>query len=219
MIARRLVPILFIAVLAGCQTNRPIEDVLVDGTEAFEEGDYLTAEADFTEYTERRPADHRGHYQLGRTQLRLGEPVSASEHLWVAYDLEPGEEGYIDLLALSLFEADRIDDLYRLLISRAADPGLTEDYLRLGTYAARLGDADQAEPALITAVQIEGDDSTTPLLALAEFYKSVGDEEQETRALIRAYHLDSENEEISGRLRELGITPGPTLTVEPGGDW
>lgn len=219
MIARRLVPLLFVAALAGCQTDRPIETVLVEGSAAFDEGDYVTAEADFTEYTERRPADHRGHFELGRTLLKLGEAKAASEHLWIAYDLKPDGEDYIDTLAFALFEADRIDDLYRLLTSRAADPGFTEDYLRLGRYAARLGDADQAEPALITAVQIDDGMSPEPLLALAEFYRSVGDEEKETRALIKAYRLDDENQQVVDRLRELGLTPGPTLTVEPGGDW
>ena len=217
--ARLLSLLLFGAGLVGCQSQRPIERVMEDGLEAYDEGDYAKAQADFQEYVDRRPADHRGQYQLGRTLLTEGEPTPAAEHLWVAYDLEPEDPDYLDTLAQALFEADRIDDLYRLLTSLTADPGTTEDYLRLGRYAARLGDADQAEPALITAVRIDEGRSATPLIALAEFYRSVGDTENETRALIRAYQIDSENEEVAARLRELGETPGPTLTVAPGGDW
>jgi len=56
-------------------------------------------------------------------------------------------------------------------------------------------------------------------LALAEFFRSVGDEPNEVRALTRAYHVDPLDQDINARLRELGVTPGPTLTVEPTGDW
>jgi cytochrome c-type biogenesis protein CcmH/NrfG len=217
--ARLLSLLILGAAIAGCQTSRPIEKVMEDGLEAYDETDFATAETDFQEYVDRRPGDARGHYQLGRTLLALDRPMPASEHLWVAYDLEPEDLDYLETLAQSLFESERIDDLYRLLTSLTADPATTEDYLRLGRYAARLGDADQAEPALVTAVRIDNGQSPTPLIALAEFYRSVGDEENETRALIKAYKIDDQNEEVASRLRELGQTPGPTLTVAPGGDW
>lgn len=215
-----LVAIIPAAILTlGCQSQRPIENVLSDGIEAYDEGDYTTARNDFREYTQRRPADARGHFHIGQTLLALDQPKPAAEHLWLAYDLEPAEPGYLDTLCQALYEADRTDDLYRLLTDLTTDPGHAEDYLRLGRYAARLGDADQAEPALITAVKIDKGQSPEPLVALAEFYQSVGDSENERKALIRAYHISSDDQRVNERLRALGETPGPTLATEPDGDW
>jgi tetratricopeptide (TPR) repeat protein len=215
----RLFSLLLLAAIAGCQTSRPIEDVMADGVAAYDREDYTTARSDFTEYTERRSVDHRGQYQLGRTLLVQGEPKLAAEHLRLAYDLEPQEDGYLDTLAEALYQASDLDELFRLLKANTDDPGYAADYVRLGTYAARIGDADQAEPALITAVKIDQGQSAAPLIALAEFYRSVADTPNEKKALVRAYHIDPLNEDVTTRLRELGVTPGPTLAIEPDDDF
>jgi hypothetical protein len=47
----------------------------------------------------------------------------------------------------------------------------------------------------------------------------VADTPNEKKALVRAYHIDPLNEDVTTRLRELGVTPGPTLAIEPDDDF
>jgi hypothetical protein len=78
-----------------------------------------------------------------------------------------------------------------------------------------MGDADGAEHALLTAAKIDGGKTAAPQIALADFYRSIGDKKAEIVRLRNALYLDPKNPEIPKRLRELGEIPGPSLAMPP----
>jgi len=75
-------------------------------------------------------------------------------------------------------------------------------------------------------VQIDEGRSAAPYIALAEFYRSIGDEPNEIRALSKAYMIDETNQALADRLREIFLTnerlspleSGPCLRGHIGGD-
>jgi tetratricopeptide (TPR) repeat protein len=186
-----------------------------EGTAAFADGDLELARADFAEYVQRKPYDGRGRYDLGRTLLALGEPAEASEHLWVAYDVNPDDEAAADALADALLQSGDTAELSRYLRDMVRNRGRVSDYLRLGYFAAKSGDPDEAHRALLTAARIDHGKSIEPQLALAEFYASIGDRENAVRRLRMALYLDPLDERVLTKLRAAGEVPGPSIGLIP----
>src|SRR5690606_29227347 len=107
-------------------------------------------------------------------------------------------------LARAYFETGRTDDLYRFLRGLTEARARVEDYIRLGEYAARLGDPDGAEHALLTAAKIDKGQTVAPQLALARFYRTIGDNANALKRYRMAYYLDPKDEAIARAIRELG---------------
>lgn len=212
----RLAPALLIAlVLAGCNTQRPLPMVRETGDRAMQRGDIQTANANYSEYVDRKPGESEVQLSYAKTLLALGQPAKAVEHATLAYDQHPGDDDYINTLAQALFESHRTDDLYRFLRGLAQGRGEVRDYIRLGQYSAKMGDADGAESALKTAATLDRGQHAAPQLALAEFYQSIGAKEKAVSRLRMALYLDRNNPEIPKKLRELGEIPGPSLAIQP----
>lgn len=209
--------------VSACQTQRPLEYVRESGNKHFSQQRYSSALADFQEYVERAPGDARANYDMGRTLLELGRIPESIPYFWVAYDVDSLRKEYVDGLAEALCRAAEtapVDlgeraELYRFLNSRVRQFPTTEEFLRLGKYAERLGDADEALTAYLTAARIDQGQSLAPQLALAEFYLARGDREEGMRRLRMALHLDLQNPEIAARIRSLGEIPGPTFALTP----
>jgi len=210
-----LIVLLAIAPLAGCSMPRSLPAVRDSGERAFQRGDYARAEADFQEYTERKPGDAPVQLLYAKTLLATDQPVPAVEHATLAYDQHPADPEYIDVRAQALFEAKRTDELYRFLRGLCDAHGMPADYLRLGQYTAKLGDADGAEHAFLTAAKVDGGKTPAPQLALADFYHSINDKASEVRRLRMALFVDPRNQDIPNRLRALGEIPGPSLALQP----
>lgn len=201
--------------LAGCNTQRPLPMVKEDGDKAFARGEFDKAAADYKEYVERKPGDPAVQNMYAQTLLALKQPVPAVEHATIAFDQRPTDETYIETRALALFEAGKTDELYRFLRGQADSRGLPSDFIRLGNYAAKLGDADGAEHAYLTAAKIDGGKTVAPQLALANFYMSIGDKPSAIKRLRMALYIDPANLTASQKLRELGEIPGPSLAMPP----
>ncbi len=209
--------------LASCQSNRPIDYVRQSGDEHYTNQRYAEALTDYEEYAQRQPGDARGNYDLGRTLLQLGRVSEAIPNLWVAYDVEPTRPEYVNTLAEALCRAAEnaaVDlgeraELYRFLNSRTQQWPTTEEFLRLGKYAERLGDADEALTAYLTAARIDMGQSLAPQLALAEFHLARGDRDEGVRRLRMALYLDQTNPDVAAKLRAQGEIPGPTFALQP----
>jgi len=209
------------AALTACTSGqgRPIDRVIVSGDEAFEQANYARARADYQEWVDRYPESAQARLKLGKTLLRTGETQEAATNLQVAYDLRPArdEDEVLDLLATALVEANRHDELFRVLEERVQLRGDVQDYLRLARFSLRAGDADRARQALLVADRLDAGRSPKVPAAWIAFAREVGDTELERRALTRLLAIQPGNEDARRRLRELGQIPGPTLAVEPEG--
>jgi hypothetical protein len=202
--------------LSGCKSgSRSDLAVRESGDRAYTEGDYAKAVADYTEYYNLKPQDARANYNLGRALVKNGQPEQGREKLFVAYSIRPQSDEYLEGFADSLVATNRKDELYRVLRERIVGRGATTDYLRLAEYARKVGDADQAEQALITSSRLEGGMSKDIHMRLSDFYAS---EKAETKAIDRlrmAYWIDPVDPKITEKARALGEIPGPTFGKKP----
>lgn len=222
-----LIALAALLTLTGCSDRRGLTVVRDSGDKAYRFQRYELARTEYEEVVDRDPADWEYRSKLGETLLLLGDPVAAREHLAVAYELAPPCRGMVspdrrrrcerilDDYARAMLASEDYDTLHLVLLERARETQKVEDYLRLGMYDLRAGDADSAERALITAARLDGGRSPEPQLALATFYETVGDETQALRRLRMALYTDIENREAIGRIRELGHIPGPTFALPP----
>ncbi len=201
--------------LGGCATQRTLPRVREDGDKAFERGQYDKALADYIEYVDRKPGEPVVRHQLAKTFLLVGQPEEAVPHARVAFDQHPERTDYAETLAEALFASHQPDELYaflRLLIDQRRG---VADYMRLGSFAARLGDVDEAEAAFITAAKLDAGRTSGPHLALADLYQTAGDNERAIRRLRMALYVEPGNTQIMTRLRALGEIPGPSLALQP----
>lgn len=209
--------------LGGCQT-KPAElitqsyelgDLRARGNEAFATGRYRDAVSYYGEYVHRRPQEAAVQYQLGRTYLAMGQGGAAREHLQVAYDLDPGNQDYIDALARAILQSGTRAEVLEFLEGAAEGNMTAQGFMTLGYYAREAGFIDEAEQAYQRAVQMSGDTSPEPHREMARFYRSIGDSRSELDQLRMAYAVDPADEATMVRLRELGEVPGPTYALEP----
>ncbi len=205
-------------VLTGCESSsngRSDLAVREAGDRAYVEGDYAKAVADYTEYYELKPQDARANYNLGRALVKNGQPDLGREKLFVAYSIRPASDEYLEGFADSLVATNRKDELYRVLRERIVGRGATSDYLRLADYARKVGDADQAEQALITASRLEGGTDKKIHMLLADFYTSEKAEKKAVDRLRMVYYLDPTDPKVVERAKALGEVPGPTFGLRP----
>jgi Flp pilus assembly protein TadD len=202
-------------VMGGCSDRRALTVVRDSGDKAFRFQRYETAREEYAEVVERDPTDWEYRAKLGETLLILGRPVAAREHLAIAHELRPQDDEILEDYARAMLASEDFDTLHATLTQRARETGAVEDYLRLGLYDLRAGDADSAERALITAANLDEGRSPEPQLALADFYETVGDDAQAVRRLRMALYTDLENREANERLRAKGYIPGPTFALPP----
>lgn len=208
--------LIFGAGLAGC-AQRPLSSLRADGNYYYYRGEYASALPYYQEVVDRKGGNAQGHYELGRTLLALGRASEAREQMVLASSLDPDNMDYFDGLADAYVATGDEDDLFQALEHQARDRGAVADYLRMGRYAQKLGHADEAERAFLGAAEIDGGQTRKPQMALAEFYRSIGDKDNEVRRLRMALWFDPADHEVETRLRELGQIPGPTFVLEPAG--
>jgi len=203
------------AVVAGCGKTRPLAILKRDADVALRGSDYATATADYSEYIRRRPEAHQLRYDLARTYLADGKPRSAIEELNIALDVSPLNDDYLDLQARAMFEANERDALTALLRRAAGERGRVSDYLRLGSYSSKLGNADEAKQALLTAAKLDEGKTVAPQVALADFFGGVKDVNSQTRRLRMAYYIDPMDKGVVEKLVALGEKPAPGFGLLP----
>ncbi|VAX40120.1 hypothetical protein MNBD_PLANCTO03-1520 [hydrothermal vent metagenome] len=202
--------------LTGC-AQRPISQVRADANYFYFEGEYQHAQPFYEEIVDRRGGNAQGHYELGRNLLALGRPAEAREQMILAYNLDPANADYFDGMADAFVAAGNEDDLFAALEHRIRDRGGVDDYDAMGRYAQKLGHADEAERAFLSAAEIDGGETAEPQRALAAFYRSIGDKPAEIKRLRMLLWFDAHDAAVTSRLRELGQIPGPSFVLEPVG--
>jgi len=216
--------------------STPVEGVPVDDRPVFESGPYdnltrgqirtLVREAVLAgdwqaalplaqELATRRPDLAEFQELLGYVQSNAGRHALAAESYAVALELDPGNHEYIEGRARALAGAGEVRAALDFLgdaANETADPDL---YHRLGTLALGVGLIEEAETAFRSALAASGGEQVRTQRALAELYRSLGDDEREMRHLRVLLTLTPEDETIPARIRELGEIPGPSLALPP----
>lgn len=208
----------------GCQYDAP--DFMVTSTmmrqkgfEDINKGDWYLARDDFAKAVEISPDDAVSQYYLGLSDLKLNDPLSAQLALEKAYTLAPDDPELtpriIDRLAEAYYQQDRQDVLIGFLNQTTEDRGTSRDYLRQAQYQFKMGDVDAAELSYRKAAYFAEAGDSTPYVAIADFYQTLGDKENAILALKYGYYVSPNDQRVATRMRKLGLVPGPTHEQEP----
>ncbi|MBL4697227.1 MAG: hypothetical protein JKX70_00185 [Phycisphaerales bacterium] len=206
---------------SGCSTVDKVQrtlalnDLHIQAAVAEDQGDDAKAYELWSEYVDRRPNSVLAEYRLGMVETRLGKYEQAASHLRIAHDLEPGNIVYINALADVLVLGNRTDSLMKLLRETMEEGEAGSGYLRLASYAQRVGQMDEAHEALLLAVAQNLGQSPVPYLALADFAGTLGDQPMEIEYLRYVLWFDQSDPTILDRLESMGMITGPSLAVKP----
>jgi tetratricopeptide (TPR) repeat protein len=211
----RSLGVLMLAFLCGCG-QQPVESLRSRGDFLYDHGDYAAAAQKYAEITERYPGDWEAHYRLGLCRLELNELTAARRELEVAHTSRPRDPDVVDALAETMLLQGLEAELFSFVKQRAESERTVRAWLRLGRYAARLGDADSAQTAFETAIVLDDGRTVEPYLDTAKFAEDLGDMDQALRRLRQAYGVNPKDPRVNRRLRELGEVPGPTIALPPG---
>jgi tetratricopeptide (TPR) repeat protein len=207
--------VLILVFLCGCG-QQPVESLLSQGNRLYERGEYAAAAEKYSEITERTPGRWEAHYRLGLCRLEMDELSAAHRELEVAHTNRPQDPDVVDALAETMLLEGLEAELFSFVKQRAESERTVRAWLRLGRYAASLGDADSAQTAFETAIVLDGGRTVEPYLQTAKFAEDLGDMDQALRRLRQAYGVNPKDPRVNRRLRELGEVPGPTITLPPG---
>lgn len=202
-----------LSTLSACTQQRPIHVIRAAAEAAYDKGDYELARLEYEQLVERYPGDPTARYGLGISCLKVNDPMKAREQLAIAYEVDPTRDEVIDAYCVALYEAKEQDTLMSFLRRLSLERGQINDFLRLGIYAAKIGNADEALSAFKTAKRLDGGKSTKPLIALADFYGSVNDKPNQVKSLRQALSIDLRDPEVNQRIRDLGEIPGPSFVM------
>ena len=213
--SRFLGVLIAIMLLAGCG-QRPIDTIRTRGDFLYDRGEYAEAAAEYAQITDRYPGDWEAHYRLGLCRLELNELAAARRELEVAHTIKPRNADVVDALAEAMLLQGLEDQVYTFVKEQAEREQTVRAWLRLGRYAARIGDADSAQTAFETAIVLDRGETVEPYLQASKFAEDLGDMDRALRRLRQAYGIDDDDPRVLKRLRELGEIPGPTIALPPG---
>ncbi len=100
--------------------------------------------------------------------------------------------------------------------SSEGEPG--SGHLRLARYAQRVGQLDEAQQSIRSAMILLRAESVEPYMAMADLAQHIGDSDLEEKSLRQALWFDPGSDQLHSRFLALGITPGPSLAIHPGLD-
>lgn len=206
---------LSVATLAGCSGQRPLHRIKADAEHHLKYGRFEEAQADYEIYLAQRPDSAQTRYELAQAYMATNQPRKAIRELQICTDVYPLNDDYLDLQANAMYQAGDRDALVTLLTRQTSERQRPSDYLRLGTYQGFLGNADEAEQALLTAAKLDGGQSLKYQRALVDFYKGIGDTAKYVERLRFCYYLAPLDPAINEAIRAAGEIPGPTFGRAP----
>lgn len=206
---------LALTTLAGCSGQRPLHRIKSDAEHHLRYGRFEQAQADYELYLAQRPDATQTRYELAQVYLATNQPRRAMQELQICTDVYPLNDEYLDLQANAMYQAGDRDALITLLTRQTSERQRPTDYLRLGTYQGFIGNADEAEQALLTAAKLDGGQSLKYQRALADFYNAIGDTTKYVERLRYSYYLAPMDAGLAQAIRDAGEIPGPTFGRAP----
>jgi len=198
----------------GVRGTRPLHILRSRGDALATGGDYASALVEYKEYVERKPDDVKVRAKLADAYMKTDQPSMAREQWFQCMRVQPDNDDYLDGYAESLYATGQREELIEFLTVQTRERGGPRDYMRQGKISARLGNVDEAQNALLTAAKLDGGRTIGPQLALADFYRSLNDSQNEVARLRMALYLEPNNQAIKDRLAEARSR----VTAAPGGD-
>ena len=147
----------------GAGGNVPTKSVgpvsFADGDAAYQAKNYSEAAAVFEQYTERRPNNAWGHYMLGLSAWKAGDPAKAEGAFDDALKIDPNHLKSLVNLSRVLIEQRRFDDaLVRLTRAGEVDASSVEVQRLLGRVYAAEHKTDEAVSAYRRAIALDARD-------------------------------------------------------------
>jgi len=203
--------------MLGCGFNASYQKQ--EALREMDRGEYHAARNRLLEVTQQARSDWEGHYYLGLCHLALDEPVKAQTQLGQALAVQDRNPEWtpkiLDAMAQSLFDQDRLDELFAFLRAQIDRYGTWADYARQARFFAKSGDVDGAALAYRKAAYFSKNRDEDIYLEISAFYETIGDQDRAVQALKWAYWINPQHTEIPSHFRRLGLVPGPTLREEP----
>jgi tetratricopeptide (TPR) repeat protein len=140
-------------VVADAKLAGPV--TFTDGEAAFQAKKYGDAMAIFERYTEQRPKNVWGHYMLGLSAWKSGDPKKAEQGFEAALAIDPAHVKSLVNMSRLFIEQKRTDEaIARLTAAAEIDPESMVVYRLLGrTYDAQ-GKTDEAIAAYSRAIEL-----------------------------------------------------------------
>ncbi len=201
--------------LGGCSSMRPLNVVRDTGDTYYRVGRWEEARENYQEFIDRKPSEPEVRYRLGMSLIELNKPGEAREQLRIACDVRPNEDRYLEGYAEALLRSNERDQLLTFLRTKTNDRGQVSDFIRLGKYAAKVGNVDEALTALKTAARIDRGQTYQPQLALSEFYGSIGEKEKQLDRLRMAFYRAPGNPQVLAAMEQLGQPADPAFGRVP----
>jgi tetratricopeptide (TPR) repeat protein len=201
--------------LVGCSTGRPLHIIKADAADHADMGNYDLAAADYEQYLDKIRNDYKARAEYGKALLKINRPQDARREFSICIEAEPLNDYYWDMFAEALFQQKDHGELTTVLEQRCRDRGLAPDYLRTARFMNRMGHADDAATAYLTAAKIDEGKSFAIQKELADFYGERGDKANQVRRLRMALYLDRQNLALMEEVRRLGEIPGPSFWLPP----
>lgn len=212
----RVLPLLLVALmLTACAVPNSV--LRKRAAQAVAEGKPQRAQTLLERALEQDRTDWEAHYALGRVLLD-GDPLGAQLHIERAMTLQPSgprTPAMTDALAEALYRQGKHEQALAMLEQAIDEQEVSAAYLRLGRYAATIGDVDGAVLAFRQAAAVADGDDVEPYRVMWRFYESIGDAGNALRMLRMAYGLRPDDPTFAMALRRYGIVPGPTAALTP----
>jgi Flp pilus assembly protein TadD len=131
-----------------------------DAEAAYESGNYAEATRLFEHYTTQKPTNPWGHYMLGLSAWKGGDPAKAEQALLVAQRLAPTHVKTLVNLSRVLIEQKRFDDaVAKLTEAGGLDPQSADVSRLLGRVFSAQHKTDDAIDAYRKAIALDGNDA------------------------------------------------------------
>lgn len=210
-----LIALVFAAGLApGCQSENALPH-RERGNQYLSAQNWADAAKEYEQSLKIRPDQPEARHGLARAYIGLGRPLEGAEQAKIAFSQRPENAEYADTVAEALLAADRPDELFRFLRQNANERGRVADWIRLGLYARRAGDADTAQTALVTAARVDRGQNAGPQLALYELYSSLGQRDKAMQRLRMAYYAGPMDSSVRTALAKEGLKPDASIGLVP----
>jgi Flp pilus assembly protein TadD len=131
-----------------------------DAEAAYQAGNYSDAATLFELYTAQQPNNPWGHFMLGLSSSKSGDPAKAEEAFEQALRLDLDHVKSLTNLSRVLIEQGRFDDAFVKLTQAAEiDPGLAEVHRLMGRTFYGQGRMEDAMAAYRQAIALDGQDA------------------------------------------------------------
>ncbi len=211
---------LILIVGTGCEAP-PNAVLRMQAEEAIRDGDFVRADERTSLALDREPSDWKALYYRGLTRIGQDRPMDARIALEQAFEIRRGRPGFgdvADALAEAYLRTKDHERLHGFLRQLTIDYGTVRDFMRQGKYLALSGDFDGAKTAYDKAARFAAPNDPEPWKAIASFYRKLGDQKNESIALLKLYEMNPRDPRVRQRLRELNVlssAPATSSTDNP----